>query len=171
METTTAVDITNALLDRYADAKGIRSNYAIAKSLGCTASTIGNYRNGKTKLDHTTAVQIAEELRIDPLTVIAKLTLERPHNPRMRQVWGKYSGRLLLAAVVALTPLDDTIRAKPAIAEATTYTLYALISAWLRKKRFGKWGIRPCLFVERRTELRPGRSPWALSATSIAGRL
>lgn len=129
MKTGDLFDITNTLLDRYAQAEGITTDYAIAKSLGCSQSTIHNYRKQKTKMDATTAVQLAERLGLDPLMVIAKVTTERNPNTRVRDVWGKYSGRLLLAAMVALTPIGDQISAQSKSNDTTIYTLYALICA------------------------------------------
>lgn len=159
MKTGDLFDVTNALLDRYADAEGLTSDYAIAKSLGCSKNTIRNYRKQKHKMDATTAVQIAERLRLDPLMVIAKVNTERSKNPRIRTVWEKYSGRLLLAAVVALTPIADQPSAQNDLRDATTYTLYAYLLRILHgRATAGKQFFLSIFFITPSTK-KMGRSP------------
>lgn len=132
MDAQVVTDVTNRLLDRYAEANGLTSDYAIAKALGCANATVRNYRRNITKMDATTATQIAECLRIEPLQVIAAVELERSEKPRTRNVWEKYRGRILLAASIALMPIWGQICANTAQAETTAYTLYARICATLR---------------------------------------
>lgn len=97
-------DYTNDLLDKLCKSKGLETDYQLAKFLGCSFSTISNYRRHKTKMDPTTCVQVAEALRLDPLLVIARMKLEAANTDREVNVWKRYAGRLVLAAVLS-TPV------------------------------------------------------------------
>lgn len=73
-------------------ALNINSDYAMAKAIGITRSTMSGYRNGNI-MDDFTAAQIAEILKIDPLIVIAAANAEREKGER-REYWEKVSKRL-----------------------------------------------------------------------------
>jgi len=129
-------DTTNELLDKYARKYRLKSDYAIAKHLGCSANTVRNYRLHKTKMDPTTCVQIAEALRIDPMLIIAKINVERSDNPRVNQVWGKYAGRaFFLAATISafLASYDSAIAQKPHMVEGH-HIHYAHLFAQIRTR-------------------------------------
>ena len=108
-------NLSNRLLDRYAEREGLTSDYQIAKSLQITSQHVYAIRGGKSKLGVPTAVQIAESLTIDPMTVIAKLEVEKARQPRIVEVMSKYAGRVLLAVVAAIA------LAGPSEVEAATY--------------------------------------------------
>lgn len=91
-------DITNDLLDEICRRRGLESDYQLAKHLAIPLQTVRNYRLGKTKPNATTLVQIAEELREDPMRVMAKVKMEAARTNREREVWRPYAGRLLLVA-------------------------------------------------------------------------
>ena len=97
------MNVTNELLDRYAELEGLKTNYAIAKSLGLTPPTVYGYRKGKSQMDDTTALMVAERLKADPMQILARLHIERAPTERVKTVWEKYSGRLLLAVVGTAT--------------------------------------------------------------------
>lgn len=125
-------DFTNELLNKYARRFDLMTDYQIAKELGCSQSTISNYRKHKTKMDPTTCVQIAEALKVDPILVIAKMKLENARTLREKNVWGKYAGRLFLAAIAAASLGTTDVKAERAymgITDQTSYTLYAYICA------------------------------------------
>ncbi len=113
------MNTTQALIARLKEARGLRSDYAVAKHLGVTTPTLTNWKYGRTQMDNTTALQVADELGLDPLAIMAKLKLERPHTPRDRQVWGRYEPRLLLAALAAVASL--TLLQQPAALASSHY--------------------------------------------------
>ncbi len=79
-------------LDEAKKVLGIESDYAMAKALGITRSTLSGYRGGNI-MDDFTAAQIAEILEIDPMIVIAAANAEREKGER-REYWEKISKRL-----------------------------------------------------------------------------
>ena len=87
----------------YQRVHALRSRYAVAKKLGVTPGSVYRWMNGKGQMDETTALQIALDLGKDPMQVMSRLRLERPHTEREAQIWGRFRGRIFLAAIVALT--------------------------------------------------------------------
>jgi transcriptional regulator with XRE-family HTH domain len=65
----------------------ITSDYALAKALGITQSTISGYRAGRSRIDDDVALTIADILRIHPLQVIAAANAERAKTPEQRARW------------------------------------------------------------------------------------
>lgn len=96
------MNTTNKLLDRYAELEGLRSDYAIAKSLGVSRQVVSSYRTGRTQMDSTTAMVIADRIGADHLEVLARIEIERAPTERVKTVWGRHVGRLLLAIVAAI---------------------------------------------------------------------
>lgn len=92
---------TLQLLQRYKDFKGLRSNYAAAKALGISESTISGWVHGGT-MDQAIALQIAQEIGSEPLATLAQVQLERPLSDRERRVWSRYCARVLVAALATL---------------------------------------------------------------------
>ncbi len=66
---------------------GITSDYALAKALRITQSTISGYRAGRSRIDDDVALTIAEILKIHPLQVIAAANAERAKTPEQRARW------------------------------------------------------------------------------------
>lgn len=66
---------------------GIESDYALAKALGMTQSTISGYRAGRSRMDDDAALKVAAILGIDPLEPIAAANAERAKSPEMKAVW------------------------------------------------------------------------------------
>lgn len=95
-----AANTTQKVIRKIAKMHDVETDYAIAKLLGCSHVTIGNYRKGKTMMDDTTCLQAANLIRIDPLMLMAKVRLERGVTPRERGVWERYAGRVLLACLI-----------------------------------------------------------------------
>lgn len=90
--------LVNQLLDMIMAMKGLESDYALAKHLDVPLQTIRNYRKNKSKPDDTMCLQLAEELQMEPMQVMARIRVEGSDNPRILKVWGNYLGRLLLVA-------------------------------------------------------------------------
>ncbi len=74
-------------LDAVKVKRGISSDYALAKALGITQSTISGYRAGRSRIDDDVALSIAEILSIHPLQVIAAANAERAKTPEQRARW------------------------------------------------------------------------------------
>lgn len=123
---TKSMNVTNKLLDRLSDLKGLTSDYQIAKLLRVTPQRISELRHERRHLSTTEAVQVAEQLGADPIQIIARLELERARTSRIKTVWEKYRGRLLLALVAAAGA------AKIETLITTVYTLYAQRRGTLR---------------------------------------
>jgi transcriptional regulator with XRE-family HTH domain len=66
---------------------GITSDYALAKALRITQSTISGYRAGRSRIDDDVALTIAEILKVHPLQVIAAANAERAKTPEQRARW------------------------------------------------------------------------------------
>lgn len=74
-------------LDKAKEAKGIQSDYALAKHLGIRSSTISGYRAGKSQMDDSIAVKIAEIIGKHPAIVLADVHAEREKNPEIAAIW------------------------------------------------------------------------------------
>ena len=98
----------------YLDAVKIRldlpSDYAIAKALSVTPSTVSKYRLGRSAPDDLVCARIAEILEIEPMEVIAAVHFERSTEPRARAlwegIWGKAAGAIALSLTVCAVGLS-----------------------------------------------------------------
>lgn len=82
-------------IDRVKAAKGLTSDYAAAKALEITTSTVSWYRRVADKtLDEDTAVKVAHALEINPALVLADQAMERAKNEEARSAWGAVMERL-----------------------------------------------------------------------------
>lgn len=63
------------------------SDYAAAKALCVTRSTVSAYRNGKSVFDEKTCIRAAEILGVDPFEVIASAHAESSRDDRTRGIW------------------------------------------------------------------------------------
>jgi DNA-binding transcriptional regulator YdaS (Cro superfamily) len=80
-------NVTNTLLDEIREAKGIASDYALAKLLGVRPQTVSNYRKGRTQMSDEMALRAARMMgkRLAPL--LAELAAERATNPEIARTW------------------------------------------------------------------------------------
>lgn len=83
---------TNDFLDgiiKKNDLKG--TDYSLFKYMenkyNWSAQIINNYRNKKGFPDDLKALDIAEELNLDPMMVIANIGYEREKDPKKKQIW------------------------------------------------------------------------------------
>lgn len=67
------------------------SDYALAKVLGLTHTSIIAYRNGRSALGIETAMKIGEILRIDGHAIYADGQIERAKNPEISNFWKSIS--------------------------------------------------------------------------------
>lgn len=68
-------------------AKGLTSDYQLAKFLGLTQSSISLSMTGRTYLGDESAIKVAEALEIDPAQVIASVHYERAKKAEEKAVW------------------------------------------------------------------------------------
>ncbi len=71
-------------IDRVKDHCGIQSDYAAAKALGITKSTISIYRSRGSTLDENAAISVAKTLGISPAGVVLDQAAERTKNSEIR---------------------------------------------------------------------------------------
>ena len=155
---------TQKVIRKIAKMHDVETDYAIAKLLGCSHVTIGNYRKGKTMMDDTTCLQAANLIRIDPLMLMAKVRLERGVTPRERGVWERYAGRVLLACLIlgsygGLTP--DTAFAQNQATTSGNNIYYTHNRITWRDRAIG----RLCLPIVAKP------IPWSYVANSLCTRL
>lgn len=118
------------LLARYKTVTGISTNYAVAKRLGVSINAVDQWERGG-GMDVTPALQIAEELDLPPLPILARVRRDRAKSDRERALWDKYCARVLVAAMVALLAghqfrdAHHEIATIENVANLTTYTLCA----------------------------------------------
>jgi transcriptional regulator with XRE-family HTH domain len=81
---------TVEFLDAVKAAYGLTSDYQLAKKLSTGTSRIANYRSGRSFMDDSLALQIADLLDVDPLRVMASVHVEREErtgNYEMLNFW------------------------------------------------------------------------------------
>lgn len=78
---------TIELMDAVKEAKGIQSDYALAKRLGVLPQTISNYRHDRTQMADEIAVTMAAMIDRPPAPILAQLAAERARSPEVARVW------------------------------------------------------------------------------------
>lgn len=71
-------------IDRVKSVRGIESDYAVAKLLGVTKSTISQYRSRGSTLDENAAITVAKTLGVEPAAVVLDQAAERVKSPEVR---------------------------------------------------------------------------------------
>ena len=84
---TTVKNTTTALLDEVREAKGLRSDYALAKLLNVRTQTITSYRTGRTQMSDEMALRATRVLGRAAAPVFAQLAAERANDPEVAKVW------------------------------------------------------------------------------------
>jgi transcriptional regulator with XRE-family HTH domain len=139
--------VTNHLLDRYAEALTLESDYQIAKALGVTRQAVSHWRNEKCTLDDTACLQIAEALKIDPLTIMAKVRESRKQTPREQATWERYRGRVALAVMAAIIAGGtDVAEARPQGNSPQNSHLQAIYYAQIARR----WWLRCARHLQQR---------------------
>ncbi|MDR1994031.1 helix-turn-helix transcriptional regulator [Azonexus sp.] len=82
---------------------GIQSDYALAKRLDISKSTLAGIRRGSRTMPLIVVVKLAITLEIDPLTMVAELQLLTAKDPRHLEFWRSFIWRAVMAAVTACT--------------------------------------------------------------------
>lgn len=74
-------------LDQVKAARGLPSDYALAKLLGLTHTSIIAYRNGRAALGVETSMKVGEILGIDGHAIYADGQIERAKNAEISDFW------------------------------------------------------------------------------------
>ncbi|WP_416308549.1 XRE family transcriptional regulator [Neptunicella sp. SCSIO 80796] len=85
---------TTDLLDKLKAAYNLPSDYAIAKKLGVKPSCVSRYRNHGGTFDDSIALEVAELLELNPLSVVASMhaeRAERSHDNNAFSFWREYA--------------------------------------------------------------------------------
>lgn len=117
-------------LEQIAQRAGIRNTtYAIAKHMGdrygWSRTSIINYRKGTTAPDDRKALDIAQELGLEPMYVIACVQADRATTDQLRTVWERMAERVRQsAAALAAVILSGAILAGGGIESARASAAY-----------------------------------------------
>jgi DNA-binding XRE family transcriptional regulator len=74
-------------LDQVKAERGLPSDYALAKLLGLTHTSIIQYRNGRAALGIETSMKVGEILGVDGHAVYADGQIERAKNAQVLEFW------------------------------------------------------------------------------------
>lgn len=81
------MNTTNKYLNRLADLRGLRSDYAIAKYLGLSTAHVSIWRNEGSQFSDDMAFRIARELDLPAIEIIASIGSERAKEQSTRDGW------------------------------------------------------------------------------------
>lgn len=102
------------LLDAVKEAKGITSDYALAKELGITSARICDYRKGNRNPDEYACLKIAEALGKDYNEIQAAVRIVAEKDEKRREVWQKYyksiggvAAALLVVVIINMTVSEN----------------------------------------------------------------
>lgn len=74
-------------LDAAKSRLGIESDYALAKVMKMRASTISNYRSGRSQMDDDIAARVAQILGMHPGLVMLDMHRARAKTPAEQSIW------------------------------------------------------------------------------------
>jgi len=89
---------TAELLAAAKSARGIPSNYRLAKVLEATDATLQRWNTGRGCPDDTHAAKLAEMAGLDVEYVVASMRAAREKDPALRAIWARMAERLLLTS-------------------------------------------------------------------------
>lgn len=122
------------LLEQLAKARGLRSDYAIAKYLGLSRSRVSSYRHGVT-IGPELALRIADDIGLDRGYVLASIAGERAKG-NVKAAWSELAKKAaaIAAAVFVVTcgatllSIDDQAAASTA---SSMYIMSNALALWL----------------------------------------
>lgn len=97
----TTLDFLDAVKARHS----IASDYKLAKVIGASKQTISSYRNGKSAMEDSIVLRVADLLDEDPAVMLAAVHAERAKRPEEKAAWRSIMERLGGAAACALLGL------------------------------------------------------------------
>lgn len=104
---------TLAVLAAYKERTGITSDYAAAKRLGVTPSTIANWRNGRSHAQADLAAKMAEASGLDVLGVLASIEADRATSEAVRRVWRQFGKAAFLACWAVCVGIPQAVQSSP----------------------------------------------------------
>jgi hypothetical protein len=114
-------------------AKGLQTDYAVAKFLGWKQNKITQYRNGQ-GMDNDAALQVAEILEVPVIGIIADMQAQRAKDEVTKNKWIQLAKSTGVAGMVALSLNVVPMIVNPAVSTVsaanlsdTKYTLYELM--------------------------------------------
>ena len=81
---------------------GIKSDYALAKIVGCSRQRISELKKGTVKPDAYFAVKIGEILRVHPLMLLAEFEAENAKTEARKSFWINFGQRIKTGAVAIM---------------------------------------------------------------------
>ena len=91
------------------------NDFAASKKLGWTSGQISQYRNGKRIMDNEACLQLAIELKVDPMQIIMAADIDRAARAGQRSMWEVFMTRTAGAAsVFALVSVTYLLTPSPA---------------------------------------------------------
>ncbi|ABM94792.1 DUF3693 domain-containing protein [Methylibium petroleiphilum] len=90
---------TRELLEAAKSARGLPSNYRLARELDVPEKTVQRWNTGKNSPDDVHAAQLAELAGLDPAEVVVSIRAERSTEPAMRSLWEGIAKKLERAGV------------------------------------------------------------------------
>lgn len=81
------MNATNRYLNRLAQMRGLRSDYAIAKYLGISTAHVSIWRSGSSQFSDDMAFRVARDLDIPAIEIIAEIGAERAKAKETREGW------------------------------------------------------------------------------------
>lgn len=123
---------------------GVQSDYALAKKFDVHLQTVRKWSKGAGTFDESTAIRIAEVLKIDPGKVILDAYAARTNSPEVKHIIEDLSKRLTGLAAALLLAFVVTLGAipAPAFAGAAGYSVY-YVKSWRRWLSALKLGFLP----------------------------
>ncbi len=117
------MDNVQKLLDEVKRIKGIKSDYALAKSLELPTQRISDYYKTKTMPDDYACMKIAEALEKPLAEVIAIVRIEVEKDEKRREAWRKYYKSLgsVAASIIMTIAFMATMIVTSKNAEAEIY--------------------------------------------------
>ena len=93
---------TNELLDAVKARHQIGSDYRLAQVLQCQKSAISGYRAGRSRLDESMCLKVAELLQEPAGAILAEVAAERAKRPDIKKAWQRAAAALATAATVLI---------------------------------------------------------------------
>lgn len=89
---------TAELLSAAKSARGIPSNYRLAKVLGATDATLQRWNTGRGCPDDAHAAELAVMAGLDVEWVVTSMRAQREKDPTLRAIWARTAERLLMTS-------------------------------------------------------------------------
>lgn len=88
-------------------ARGLTSDYQLARALGITTAAVSQLQAQKAFLGETTALKVAVILGIDPAHVLATVAAERARDGEVKKAWQRAAAATAALVLVQLALLCD----------------------------------------------------------------